>query len=151
MARSLLDLVDSLTATANSLSGHGDVKSNPILDKVNAKVKSVVLVIVKNLTLKTPVDTSRALSNWVVSLEAPTNYSIPAYYKGSYGSTQSASAASAVSNAESVLRTRKFGQVVYITNNLRYIKPLNDGTISKQGDHFVEASILLGRLEARRK
>lgn len=101
--------------------------------------------VVGYLVYHTPVDTSQALSNWTVSLDAPNGEFIGAHFYGSYGSTRNMSASEAFSLAKEVLKTKKPGQTIYIENNAPYIVGLNDGSISSQPSGFVEASVLIGR------
>ena len=79
---SLLDLANRL-----------EKKAAAYEKKASKKAVDAALAIVGDLLFETPVDTSRALSNWQVSLDAPINYSIQAYYMGDQGSTQVASVA----------------------------------------------------------
>lgn len=134
MAKSLLDLADSLERRAKEI----DVAASDLAVKTAE-------TIVADLAYKTPVDTSQALSNWLVTLGAPSLDSIKPYFPGEGGSTQRASAQETINRARIVLKEKKPGQSIFITNNLPYIKRLNEGHSGQAPAGFVERSILIGR------
>lgn len=101
--------------------------------------------IVGDLVQVTPVDTSQALSNWQVDLGKPVDSSIPPYFPGELGSTQGASSAEALAAARVVLHNKKPGETIYISNVLRYINRLNEGSSSQAPAGFVERAVLIGR------
>jgi hypothetical protein len=101
--------------------------------------------IVKDLVLNTPVDTSNALSNWIVTLGSKATGVIPPHYLGSRGSTQKTSASEAINNARKQLKSKKVGQSIFITNNVDYIGRLNDGYSRQAPAGFVERAVLIGR------
>uniref|UniRef100_A0AAU7YTK6 Tail completion protein n=1 Tax=Stenotrophomonas phage vB_SmaS_QH3 TaxID=3229738 RepID=A0AAU7YTK6_9CAUD len=134
MAKSLLDLANSL-----------ERKAKAIEEAASQTAVDTALAIVGDLAYKTPVDTSQALSNWQVTLDSPATGSISPHYPGLQGSTQRASAAETLNLAKAVLKTKKPGQAIYITNNLPYIKRLNDGYSAQAPAGFVERAVLIGR------
>ncbi|MCW2763975.1 MAG: hypothetical protein JWR85_4176 [Marmoricola sp.] len=138
MARGLLDLANDMDRLADRLPG-------AIADVGNR----VVITIVSDLAYKTPVDTSRALSNWRVNVGTPPTESILPHYPGIGGSTQTASAQETIAAAKAALKGRKAGQTIYIANRLPYIKRLNEGYSGQQPAGFVERSILVGRISMR--
>ncbi len=107
--------------------------------------------IVTQLTRMTPVDTSTALSNWVVTLGAPNGGIIRAYVVGSHGSTQASSARAALAAAKMVLKTKKPGQVIWITNNLPYIGELNRGSSHQAPVGFVQGAVAIGYNTVQKK
>lgn len=134
MSRSLLDLANDLEKKAAKI------------DADASKVAvDVALAIVGDLAYSTPVDTSQAISNWITTLEAPANFKQDPYYQGEGGSTYRASAAETINQAKAALANKKPGQTIYITNNLPYIKRLNDGYSAQEPAGFVERAILIGR------
>ena len=134
MAKSLLDLANSLERKAKAID---EAASKTAVD--------TALAIVGDLAYKTPVDTSQALSNWIVTLDAPATERIDPHYPGEGGSTQRSSAAETLNQAKAVLANKKPGQAIFITNNLPYIKRLNDGYSAQAPAGFVERAELLGR------
>lgn len=139
MARTLLDLAISLERRIDKLD-----------EEASKAAVQVALTILGDLVYVTPVDTSQALSNWQVSLEKPASDSIPPYYPGEQGSTQRASAQAALDAARAVLRGKKPGDTIYLSNVLPYIRRLNDGYSAQAPAGFVERAALLGRKQARK-
>lgn len=134
MAKGLLDLATSLEKKAKAI------------DEAASKLAvDTALTIVGDLAFKTPVDTSQALSNWIVTLETPSSDKIKPHFPGEGGSTQRASAAETINQARAILAKKKPGQKIYITNNLPYIRRLNDGYSKQATAGFVERSVLIGR------
>lgn len=134
MAKSLLDLADRL-----------EKKAKAIDEAASQNAVDTALAIVGDLAYKTPVDTSQALSNWIVTLESPSGQQIEPHFPGLHGSTQRASAAETLNSAKLVLRNKKPGQAIFITNNLPYIRRLNDGYSEQAPAGFVERAVLVGR------
>lgn len=108
-------------------------------------VKEVAKEILDTLVDNTPVDTSQALSNWQASVGGPIQTTRPAISVGSRGSTRSISATATKAEGASKIQPFVLGAEIHITNNLPYIKGLNDGTISRQPSGFVQKSLLVGR------
>lgn len=137
MAKSSLDLTAKMKRAKKAIS---QAASNVAVD--------VAKTITGDLAFRTPVDTSRALSNWIVTLGAESNKKIDPHVWGFKGSTHHESAAETYSAAVSVLAKKKPGQPIYISNNVDYITELNE-------DHaqagFVERAVLLGRKSAGKK
>lgn len=134
MARNLLDLADSL-----------EKKAAAIEESASKLAADVALTIVGDLAYKTPVDTSKALSNWIVTLNDPSTNKIPPHFPGVKGSTQRASAAETIAEAKRVLAQKKPGQAIFISNNQPYIRRLNDGYSKQQPAGFVQRAVLIGR------
>lgn len=134
MARNLLDLAESL-----------EKKKAEIEKAASDAAIFTAITIVGDLAYKTPVDTSKALSSWIVTVGEPSDIVGSAYYPGEKGSTQKASAQATIAAAKAALATKKPGQPIYITNNQPYIKRLNDGYSGQQPAGFVQRAALLGR------
>lgn len=132
--KNLLDLADSLNK-----------KAKQVATAASDLAIGTALTIVGDLAVKTPVDTSKAISNWQVALNSPPNNTIAPHYPGSDGSTFSASAGETLLKAKMTLKNKKSGNDIYITNNLPYIKKLNDGSSKQEPAGFAERAILLGR------
>jgi hypothetical protein len=138
----------NLVSLANAL----NKKANEISKAASDLAVRTALTIVGDLAIKTPVDTSKAISNWQVALQEPLSDTILPHYPGSDGSTFSESAAETLAKAKLVLRNKKPRIPIYITNNLPYIQKLNDGSSKQEPAGFVERAILIARkyLENRR-
>ena len=116
------------------------LKKNLASERVRI-VKQVALKMLDTLVNSTPVDTSKALSNWQASINTPIDTPRNAIAEGSRGSTRNQSAAIAYALGEIQIEKYKLNEVIHITNNLEYIEGLNNGTISKQPGLFVEKAI----------
>lgn len=90
------------------------------------------------LAAATPVDTSKALSNWQVSAGFPKTRQLEAYVAGAAGSTQEASVKMTQQAARRSLANKKVGQEIYITNNTKYIEELNKGHSQQQPPGWIE-------------
>jgi hypothetical protein len=134
MPRTLLDLANSMEA-----------KAKDIAEASSTVAVQTALIAVKALIERTPVDTSTALSNWQVSLDAPKLNFINAYVPGYLGYTAAESGAEALRRANETLQTKRPGQTIYISNNAPYIRDLNSGTSKQAPAGFVEASLLIAR------
>jgi hypothetical protein len=134
-----------MTGTLRGLAKRLEDRAAKLDEQVSRLAVETADTIVSDLVNVTPVDTSQALSNWQVSLVSPVNGSIPPYVPGEGGSTQGISAAAALAEARAMLKTKKPGQVIYISNVLRYIQRLNDGSSKQAPAGFVERAVLLGR------
>lgn len=134
MAKTLLDLANSLEQRAAKLD-----------DEACRVAVSVAETILGDLVYKTPVDTSQALSNWQVTLASKIDNKIPPYYPGEGGSTRNSSAQAALENGRNILRSKRPGVTIYISNVLPYIRRLNDGYSKQAPAGFVERAVLIGR------
>ena len=139
MAGSLLDLANRMDALNASI--HAAASDT---------AKKIAETVVSDLAFKTPVDTSEALSNWVVTLDKPNVGTIDPHYPGEFGSTQVASAQQTINEARNILKQKKPGQPIYITNNVPYIRRLNDGHSGQAPAGFVERAVLIGRKIAQK-
>lgn len=111
------------------------------------------MVIVQSLAYDTPVDTSKARSNWQVGLGEPVTLQIFAHFPGKLGSTALASSARTIAIARTELAAKKPGQPIYISNALAYIRKLNNGSSVQHPGKFVEVAAKRGRdsLRARKE
>lgn len=134
MAGNLLNLAKRMRGVADKIDG-----------AANEIKKQVATVVARDLITVTPVDTSRALSNWIATNGAASNYSVLAHSPGHFGSTRSASQSAAIAAAISVIAAAKPGVSIFITNNVVYIGYLNSGGSKQAPAGFVERAELLGR------
>lgn len=87
-------------------------------------VLKVALDIYGTLKVVTPVDTGRARANWHMDIDTPTVRIVEPGQDTSPNISQ-----------------YKIGQTVFVSNNLPYIRRLNDGWSSQAPAGFVEAAI----------
>lgn len=132
--KTLLDLADRMEEVADNIE-----------KQASECAVMAALTIVRDLVYVTPVDTSRALSNWRVRLGQPYKNVIGPLYPGERGSTRNASAAEAIAIATNLLKNKKPGQSIWIANNTPYIMDLNNGTSRQNPGGFIERADALGR------
>lgn len=105
--------------------------------------------LLERLWADTPVDTSKALSNWLVGIGKASQYSRMAYVEGFAGYTANASTAAARVVAFAALERKKPGQVIHITNNVNYINKLNAGSSKQAPPMFIESAVFAVRYSMR--
>lgn len=110
-----------------------DVKKRINRFKINF-AKTILFLLVE----RTPVDTSKALSNWIVGLGKQKDRKIEAHKIGVSGSTQSISAGVTMSLGGAIIQRAKVGEIVYITNNVDYIELLNMGYSTQAERHYIQ-------------
>lgn len=104
------------------------------------------------LAKATPVDVGTARSNWRIAISRPHTGTIGAYspylsrWKPPYGAggskSETSNLAAVASQGKSTLSRYKKGSI-YISNNLRYIGPLDKGHSSQSPAGFVSRAIML--------
>ncbi len=90
-------------------------KASARMDLVRAKIS---LDLLSRIVLRTPVDLGRARGNWQTTIGAPAQGTVEAF---------DPSGQATISNAAAVLENVAGDQVVWMTNNLPYIKRLEEG------------------------
>lgn len=99
--------------------------------------------ILRNLVTSMPVDTGRAKGNTFTTVGSPASGTTDPVTSGEPGSQARASAneQKAIDMAVSNLRVLPDYPVIYIVNNLPYVKRLNEGSSMQAPAGFVELSI----------
>lgn len=101
----------------------------------NRLVVEVALAVDQTVVLATPVDTGRARGNWQVGIgQAVTEESADEDKVGQRTIDR---------NKRKVL-SRKSGQSIFISNNLPYIRTLNEGHSAQAPEGFVNTAVLEG-------
>lgn len=114
-------------------------------DEVNRIKRKTALAVDQALVLATPVDTGRARSNWLVSLGTGRADTVAPYAPTSKaGISESTNAQGAISQGSGEIARAVPEQDIYITNNLPYIIPLNQGHSAQAPAMFVEQAIDAG-------
>lgn len=108
---------------------------------VNDHMVKVGAVTQSNLQRETPIDEGRARSNWLGSLNNPTNEQIESYSSGSNGSSAGIVSRAAEDQYNEATQGRKLQEDIYISNNLPYIIPLDKGRTSQTDPNFINRSI----------
>lgn len=103
-------------------------------------VRRVASMILQTIVMATPVDTGRSRANWRVSIGAPALNTIE---------STDPSGSSTISEGLSIINRLVSDTPIYITNNLPYIVPLNQGHSAQAPAGFVETAIDVGIQEAK--
>lgn len=109
----------------------------------NRVKREVALIADREVVLETPVDTGRARSNWIVSLQAPILDEREPYSPGErLGKSERANAAAAIEQGVGRITVAAPGQTIFISNNVSYIGRLNDGWSAQAPSGFVQSAVM---------
>lgn len=139
-----------MARTLKTLAARLDRLSENLDEQANGIKQKAATAIVRDLLSNTPVDTSRALSNWIATKNSPANNSVLAYSPGQAGSTRGSSISAALAAAIAIISRAQPGESIFLTNNLRYIRALNDGHSKQAPAGFVERAELIGGQTVRK-
>lgn len=103
-----------------------NIYRNKVIKPLEKKVRAVALTLDAELVATTPVDTGRARSNWLPSLNVPDTRRVEPGQKPDIGPT---------------LGAYKVTDTILISNNLPYINRLNEGSSKQAPAGFVQAAI----------
>lgn len=120
-------------------------RADDLPNQVNEAKKEVSKAALHTAVNGTPVDTSKAISNWNVNIGKASAPVREPFFPGRRGSTRGESIRATIAKGDARIEKVKPGQEVHIANGVDYIKALNDGTISRQPGGFVEAALTVGR------
>lgn len=108
--------------------------------------------IVKQLALLTPVDTTKAVSNWRVHTRRPgAGAEIEPHYPGIHRVTESLSRMKTITQAAIDVQKVRPRRRLYISNVVDYIVKLNMGTSQQEPAGFVQRAVNTGSRLARLK
>ncbi len=125
--------------------------------RINGGVKRVTkdaaASVLRTAVRATRVDTGKARSNWIATLDQPNSGTIPAHAPGNkLGRGERANATVAVNAGLAVIR--QFSNVeagsIFVTNNVDYIETLNDGRSGSAPDQMKEQAVQAGVLTIKR-
>jgi hypothetical protein len=114
-----------------------------IVKNVDVGFKATAIAVDQTVVIATPVDTGRARSNWRVQSGEPNTAVRPAFVAGKDGSTLGENTNAAISEGKAIIAADRTG-TIYISNNLPYIGPLNDGSSAQAPAGFVERAVQSG-------
>lgn len=115
------------------------LRGEQIVANTDKLVRRVGVVVDQAVVSATPVDTGRAKSNWIATLNSPAQGMIDAYVsEGGAGANEQA----ATAQAEAVIKNYSAGNTIHITNNLPYIQRLNDGYSAQAPANFVQEAVV---------
>lgn len=102
-----------------------------VTKRLEKTVRAVALTVHNTLDLTTPVDTGRARANWLPSLNTPDVRIV----EPSVGKA----------DLDAAITAYKLADTIFISNNLPYIRPLNDGHSKQAPAGFVDIALLRGK------
>jgi hypothetical protein len=105
-----------------------------VVETLEKATRSVAFVVDAELVARTPVDTGRARSNWLPTLNIPSEKTVGPNEKVDVGR---------------VLEDYSLDDNILITNNLPYIERLNQGSSKQAPANFVEAAVQFGVSKVR--
>lgn len=112
-----------------------------IVVNADAGYRAVAIQALINVVTATPVDTGRARSNWLVGDgSADRTVREAAVEPGTKGSTGGQNTTAAIREGTDKLNAAK-SNTLYISNNLPYIVPLNEGSSAQAPAGFVETAV----------
>ncbi len=101
-------------------------------------IRKMALSIDQQIVKRTPVDTGRARSNWIVNVGSAAAETVePFLPDGNAGATRGALAQA----QQAIASAPAFTKEIHITNNLSYIGELNNGSSAQAPKNFVELGI----------
>lgn len=108
--------------------------------QMNEGVKEFAVTQISFLAVGTPIDTGKAISNWLASVGFPKTKEVEPHAPGRFGSTKQLTVAETIAAAKESVKKKKLGQSLYITNNIQYMDALNkDGHSPQAPPGFIEA------------
>jgi hypothetical protein len=103
---------------------------NKVIGTLEKTVRAVAFVVDAELVRATPVDTGRARSNWIPSLNSPDVRLVDPNQKP---------------DISPVIKSYKLDDTILISNNLPYIKNLNNGSSQQAPAGFVDKALAKGK------
>lgn len=99
------------------------------------EMRSIVLELLRRIVLKTPVKSGMAQANWQIGIEKPAPGVIQ------FGGNPSQASSAAITAGLKQVANIKFGQTIYISNNLPYILRLENGWSNQAPAGMVQLSL----------
>lgn len=116
-------------------------KVDKIKKRNNEKVKKLALIAMNYLLYNTRVDTSKAVSNWRLSLNRPTTKVIEPYFPGKKASTATESIDAAYEYALERISKKRPGDKIFITNLVHYLKYIDGNELKREAMELIANDI----------
>jgi hypothetical protein len=120
-----------------------------IEDRGKKKFIKAAIAVMNELTDITPVDTTEALSNWKLTVGHPNDKPIPPFFPGKNGGTKLLSKMAVLNATHKELAKFKLGDAIYIQNNAKHIKYLDEGSSSQFSGGFAAKAMIILRQELK--
>lgn len=123
------------------------VIAHTVIENAERAVRQSALVADQVAVMETPVDTARARANWITSIGSPVSREEDPPVAGDAG----ASATKALLQGASVISRWKVGQgSIFITNNVDYIIPLDEGSSQQSPEGMTKPALAAAQQVLRR-
>ena len=133
-------------ATLGDLADRLEKRATQLTETANKASIQAATAMLRYLVEVTPVDTTKALSNWQIGINNRPLYVLPAYVPGMLGYTAAASGNAVLAAAEMEFALKKPGDTIYLSNTAPYIVTLNRGSSRQEPAGFVERAVRIGQL-----
>lgn len=130
-----------------NLGNHLKRKVDSTFKRIKKERDSIIIDAVYGLMQDTRVDTSRAVSNWRVSIGTNPSNSILAHFVGAKGSTRKRSTTKALKISRDSIKSAPLEVDIYIFNNIDYIDELNEKDNNFVNKHIGEMASRLNMIE----
>lgn len=100
------------------------------------------------MATNTRVDTSRAVSNWIVTRDGPAPDFLPAHNPGRRGSTRAMSLAETLAYGRAEIEEFRIGvdRDLFITNNTPYLRYIDGSALTQMGQQAAKAALVGAKL-----
>jgi len=111
-------------------------------------LKNAARAALEVMVANTRVDTSRAVSNWIVTRDGPSSDFIPAYSPGKKGSTAALSMAEALAMGRAEIEAFDINADLdlFITNNTPYLRYIEGSALTAMGQQAAKSALVGARL-----
>lgn len=120
-----------------------------VQEGTDTAVRLIVEAGIDTIADHTPVDTTRAVSNWLVTISRPASGEAPPHVPGSVGGSGATAARSTTkARARGAISAYKGAKTAYITNNVPYIGVLEYGDAKHRPSGMVSKGLQAMSLRA---
>jgi hypothetical protein len=117
-------------ATLHTLASRMRLLERDVKLRANEIAKDVSRAILHSLAVNTPVDTSKAVSNWQIGYNEPNFTNLKPHFPGKHGSTRAQSVAETIAVGNLFIRSKRPGVPLHISNGLDYIERIDENSSS---------------------
>jgi len=133
---------------SNQFSKRLRLRSDRFEKNAGGIVKDAAWASLSAMVADTPIDTSRAVSNWLVTRDGPSADFIPAHVPGKKGSTASLSVAETLAHgrAEIEMFDIRRDRDLFITNNTPYLRFNQGSALTASGQRAARSALVGAKL-----
>ncbi|MCC6271123.1 MAG: hypothetical protein IT190_07585 [Microbacteriaceae bacterium] len=131
-------------ATLRNLTSRMRLLERDVKLRANEIAKDVGRAVLRSVAINTPVDTSKAVSNWQIGYDEPNFTNLPPHFPGQQGSTRAQSTAETIAVGNLFIRSKRPGVELHISNGLDYIEKID---LKSSSPGFKDKAIAAGKNE----